>query len=163
MFKALILLLAFVLVASVCSCSKGKQHKELLESSFRLSPVLKTTLDNLQAEINKWEQERGKFIAMKNAAKTDGGRAAAQAKLSRIDTVIGNLQGKYDQVLEQVEITAMEAESNYTELDKSALDDLGQRAGSAMMDARELREALSDGSGFDDAGGDDKSYLLYHP
>ena len=163
MFKSFTSLLAFVFVLGLCGCSNEKKYQEMLESSFELSPALRTTLDNLQAEINKWEQERGIFVAMRDAAKTDGGRAAAQAKLSRIESVITNLRGKHDQVLEQVEIIAMEAGATHTELDKSALDDLGQRAGNAMTDARELREALANDSGFDDAGAGSDAYLLYEP
>jgi len=153
MFNSLIALLTITVMTCLCSCSKQDKdkdkHEEMMESSFELSPALRTTLNKLQSDIDKWEQEKKEFIGRWDVAKTLGGRAAAQAKLSKIESILTNLKDNYQRVLEQAEIIAIESEGTHTKLDKIALNDLDDRAKSAMRDASELREALSSEPGAD--------------
>ncbi len=121
----------------------GNKHDEMMESCFKASPQFKTTLDNLQAEISKWQATKEKFIRMRDAAQTSGGRALAKEKLARVEQVLTGLNGSYNSVLEQVEMIAMESVGQFTDLDRRALEDLGRRVQNSVRDARELREGLS--------------------
>jgi hypothetical protein len=121
----------------------GNKHDEMMESCFKASPQLKTTLDNLQAEISKWQTTKEKFIRMRDAAQTGGGRALAEEKLTRVEQVLTGLNGSHNSVLEQVEMIAMESVGQFTDLDRRALEDLGHKVQDSVRDARELREGLS--------------------
>jgi len=121
----------------------GDEHDEMIKSCFEAAPALETTLNNLQAEIDKWQGNKEKFIRMRDAAQTGGGRSLAEEKLARIDEVLNGLKLNHEKVLEQVEIIAIESAGQFTELDKKALEDLGRKVESSVRDAQELREGLA--------------------
>ena len=123
----------------------GNSHDEMMESCYEAAPQLKTTLDNLQTEIDRWLVNKDKFTKMRDAAKTDGGRSLAELKLAKIDQVLSDLRDSYNSVLEQVEMIAMESAGQFTDLDRKALEDLSSKVEDSVQDARELREGLSGG------------------
>jgi len=123
----------------------GDKHDQMMKSCFDSAPQLKTTLDNLQAEVNRWQDAKEKFTRMRDAAQTSGGRSLAELKLARIDVVLNGLKDSRYSVLEQVEMIAMESAGQFTELDRKALKDLSRRVESSVRDARELRKGLSGG------------------
>lgn len=146
----LVVVLGTCLLISCCyvpalwkNYKNGNKHDEMMESCFKASPQLKTTLDNLQAEISKWQTTKEKFIRMRDAAQTGGGRALAEEKLTRVEQVLTGLNGSHNSVLEQVEMIAMESVGQFTDLDRRALEDLGHKVQDSVRDARELREGLS--------------------
>lgn len=151
----LIIIIILGLFLGCCSMPRYKKwandresrdtHGQMMESCFKASPQLKTTLDNLQAEISKWQATKEKFTRMRDAAQTGGGRTLAEVKLARVEQVLTGLNGSYNSVLEQVEMIAMESAGQFTELDRRALEDLGRRVQDSVRDARELREGLSGG------------------
>lgn len=124
--------------------NKSVTHAEMMESCFDVAPSLRTTLNNLDAETEKWEVNRQKFMQMRDAAQTSSGRSLAESKLSKIDSVLADLNKKSDSVLGQVEMIAMESAGQFTDLDRKALEDLSSRVEGSVQDARELREGLSE-------------------
>ena len=124
---------------------EGNKHEEMMETCFDLAPQLETTLENLQAEISKWEGNKEKFMSMRDAAQTGGGRSLAEEKLARIGEVLNKLKGSHNKVLEQVEIIALESEGQFTELDRKTLEGLRLDVDESVRHARELREGLSNG------------------
>ena len=123
----------------------GDKHDEMMKSCFEAAPALETTLNNLQAEIDKWQGNKEKFISMRDAAQTGGGRSLAEEKLARIGEVLNKLKGSHNKVLEQVEIIALESEGQFTELDRKTLEGLRLDVDESVRHARELREGLSNG------------------
>ena len=137
-----------VTVLCLCACNRSKETgNELMDICFKAAPQLRTTLNNLEAEISKWQETEDEFTRMRDAAQTGGGRATAEAKLSKIKSVLADLNRKHHTVLEQIEMIAMESEGMETKLDKIALEDLARRAGDSVQDAEELREEHVDASG----------------
>ena len=118
-------------------------HDQMMETSFRSSPALKTTFNNLQVEIDKWKESEEKFTRLEKAAQTPGGRSLAKEKLARIGQVLRKLRVSRQNMLEQIEMVAMESEGQFTELDRKALDDLSLKVEDSVRDARELREGLA--------------------
>lgn len=118
-------------------------HAEMMESCFDVVPMLRTTLNNLDAETEKWEVNRLKFVQMRDAAQTSSGRSLAEIKLSKIDSVLADLNEKSESVLGQVEMIAMESAGQFTDLDRRALEDLSHQVEDSVTDASELREGLS--------------------
>ena len=140
-----------LLVALLCLCACNRHEEtriEMMEICFTAAPQLRTTLNNLEAEISKWQETEDKFTRMRDAAQTGGGRATAEAKLSKIKSVLADLEAKHHKVLEQIEMIAMESEGLETKLDKIALEDLSRRTGDSVKDAEDLREGLAEESGF---------------
>jgi len=144
---------SYVLVMiSLCllACSKHEETRnEMMEICFKAAPQLRTTFNNLEAEILKWQENQEKFTRLRDAAQTEGGKATAEAKLSKIKSVLADLEAKHHKVLEQIEMIAMESEGLETKLDKIALEDLARRAADSVQDAEELREEHVDASGSD--------------
>ena len=118
-------------------------HDQMMETSFQSSPGLKTTFNNLQVEIDKWKESEEKFTRLEKAAQTPGGRSLAKEKLARIGQVLRKLRVSRQNMLEQIEMVAMESEGQFTELDRKALDDLSLKVEDSVRDARELREGLA--------------------
>ena len=151
----LVIITIFGLFFSFCSFPRYKEwrsegqvrdaHAQMMESCFNAAPQLRTTLNNLQAEIDKWQGNKEKFTRMRDASQTAGGRALAEEKLARIEQVLNGLMDSHNSVLEQVEMIAMESEGQFTELDRRSLEDLGRRVEDSVRHARELREGLSGG------------------
>ena len=137
-----LLLIGVVVVPKI---NKSNTHAAMMESCFEVAPSLRTTLNNLDAEIDKWEANREKFVQMRSAAQTSSGRSLAESKLSKIDSMLADLNKKSDGVLGQVEMIAMESAGQFTDLDRKALENLSSRVEDSVQDARELREGLSGG------------------
>jgi len=121
----------------------GHKHDEMMKSCFEVEPALETTLNNMQAEIDKWLGSKEKFINMRDAVQTGGGRSLADKKLARIDEVLNELKLNHEKVLEQVEMIALESAGQFTDLDKKALEDLSRKVESSIRDAQELRKGLT--------------------
>ena len=124
---------------------KNQTQADMMESCFEIAPSLRTTLNKLEAEIDKWESTKKKFSKMKNAAQTAPGRSLAESKLLKIENVLSDLNDQSDVVLGQIEVIAMESEGEFTELDRAALEDLGRKVEDSIQDARDLSDALSKG------------------
>ncbi|MDA7864128.1 hypothetical protein N9A97_00315 [bacterium] len=122
---------------------KNRTQAAMMESCFEIAPSLRTTLNNLEAEIDKWESTKKKFSKMKNAAQTTSGRSLAESKLFKIENVLSDLNDQSDVVLGQIEVIAMESEGQFTELDKKALEDLGRKVEDSIQNARDLSDALA--------------------
>lgn len=122
---------------------KNQTQADMMESCFEIAPSLRTTLNNLEAEIDKWESTKKKFSKMKNAAQTVPGRSLAEGKLLKIENVLSDLNYQSDVVLGQIEVIAMESEGQFTELDKKALEDLGRKVEDSIQNARDLSDALA--------------------
>ncbi len=141
-----------LIIISFClfACSKHEETRnEMMEICFKAAPQLRTTFNNLETEIIKWQENQEKFTRLRDAAQTEGGKATAEAKLSKIESVLTDLEAKRHKVLEQIEMIAMESEGLETKLDKIALEDLSRRTGDSVRDAEELREGLAEESGFE--------------
>lgn len=149
----LIIIIILGLFLGCCSVPRYKKwsndresryaHDQMMETSFKASPALNTTLNNLQVEIDKWKVSKEKFTRMRKAAQTTGGRSLANEKLARIDDVLKKLKYSRHKVLEQVEMIAMESAGQFTELDRKALNELSRKVEGSVRDARELREGFS--------------------
>ena len=118
-------------------------HDQMMETSFQLSPGLKTTFNKLQVEIDKWKESEEKFTRLGDAAQTAGGRSLAKEKLAGIGQVLSKLRESREKTLEQIEMIAMESEGQFTELDKKALEDLGRKVEDSIQNARDLSDALA--------------------
>ena len=122
---------------------KNRTQAAMMESCFEIAPSLRTTLNNLEAEIDKWDSTKKKFSKMKNAAQTAPGRSLAEGKLLKIENVLADLNNQSNLVLGQIEVIAMESEGQFTELDKKALEDLGRKVEDSIQNARDLSDALA--------------------
>jgi len=149
-----VMIIVFGPFFSYCSIPRYKEWRneiqvrdardQMMETSFRSSPALKTTFNKLQAEIDKWKESEEKFTRLEEAAQTAGGRSLAKEKLAGIGQVLSKLTESREKTLEQIEMIAMESEGQFTELDRKALDDLSLKVEDSVRDARELREGLAD-------------------
>jgi hypothetical protein len=118
-------------------------REQMLELCFKATPRLETTLNKLQAEINRWSDTKKEFTNMRDASQTEGGRLLAKEKLAKVDEVLNELKRDQVSVLEQVEMIAIESTGQITDLDRVALEELSNKVEGSVRDARELREGLA--------------------
>ena len=112
----------------------------MMESCFEALPKLETTLDNLNAEIDLWENEKDKFTKMKEVSTSDGARNLANTKINRIIDILHNLKLSKKNVIQEAEMIALEKADNFSELDLRSLRNLETKINKEVLNSEQLRE-----------------------
>lgn len=113
---------------------------DMMESCFEALPKLETTLDNLNAEIDLWENEKDKFTKMKEVSTSDGARNLANTKINRVIDILHNLKAAKSNVIQEAEMIALEKADNFSELDLLSLGKLEHRINKEVLNSEQLRE-----------------------
>ena len=113
---------------------------DMMESCFEALPKLETTLDNLNAEIDLWENEKDKFTKMKEVSTSDGARNLANTKINRIIDILHNLKLSKKNVIQEAEMIALEKADNFSELDLRSLRNLETKINKEVLNSEQLRE-----------------------
>ena len=151
-FLGIKIVLGLFLIGAVVmpKINKNETHDEMMQSCFEVVPSLETTLDNLQAEILKWEESKNEVARMRDATKTNPGRLLGDRKLEKIESQIEGLKKRFNEVLAKVEIIAIESSGSFTELDKKALEDLEHKVDVSVADAQDLMKEFAESSSLDE-------------
>lgn len=113
---------------------------DMMESCFEALPKLESTLDNLNAEIDLWENEKDKFTKMKEVSTSDGARNLANTKINRVIDILHNLKAAKSNMIEEAEMIALEKADNFSELDLLSLGKLENRINNEVLNSEQLRE-----------------------
>ena len=113
---------------------------DMMESCFEALPKLETTLNNLKAEIDLWENEKDKFTKMKEVSTSDGARNLANTKINRIIDILHDLKLSKNNVIQEAEMIALEKADNFSELDLRSLRNLETKISKEVLNSEQLRE-----------------------
>ena len=122
---------------------KWKDHSvrdDMMESCFEALPKLESTLENLNAEIDMWEEEKNKFTQMKEVSTSNGARNLANSKINRIIDILFGLKQAKDNVIQEAEMIALERADNFSELDVISLKNLETKMNKEVLNSEQLRE-----------------------
>ncbi|MDA8807127.1 hypothetical protein N9N55_07870 [Opitutales bacterium] len=145
-FVAVAIFLGLGYLAVTTLWDKWTDHSvrgDMMESCFEALPKLEITLDNLNAEINLWENEKDKFTKMKEVSTSDGARNLANSKINRVINILYDLKNAKDNMIQEAEMIALEKADNFSELDLSSLKNLETKINKEVMNSEQLREEFN--------------------
>lgn len=145
-FVAVAIFLGLGYLAVTTLWDKWTDHSvrvDMMESCFEALPKLEITLDNLNAEIDLWENEKDKFTQMKEVSTSDGARNLANSKINRVINILYDLKNAKDNMIQEAEMIALEKADNFSELDLNSLKNLDTKINNEVTNSEQLREEFN--------------------